>query len=90
MINRSENILSSSSSFQVKTDLKPFLSKDNSLEDFSVTSAPVIKFLEKYPDERKTFTSLQSKDPAQVSELLVCLYKSGLTHLDQVSQIKTK
>nr|XP_022293638.1 decaprenyl-diphosphate synthase subunit 2-like isoform X2 [Crassostrea virginica] len=55
---------------QVKTDLKPFLSKENNLEDFSVTSAPVIKFLEKYPDERKTFTSQQSKDPAQIFSMI--------------------
>lgn len=55
---------------QVKNDLKPFLSKDNGLEDFSVTSAPVIKFLERHPDERKTFTSLQTKDQHQIFSII--------------------
>lgn len=55
---------------QVKNDLKPFLSKDNGLEDFSVTSAPVIKFLEQHPDERKTFTSLQTKDQHQIFSII--------------------
>lgn len=55
---------------QVKNDLKPFLSKENGLEDFSVTSAPVIKFLERHPDERKTFTSLQTKDQHQIFSII--------------------
>lgn len=35
-----------------------------------MTSAPVIKFLERHPDERKTFTSLQTKDQHQIFSII--------------------
>ncbi|XP_062608839.1 all trans-polyprenyl-diphosphate synthase PDSS2-like [Saccostrea cucullata] len=51
---------------QMKNDLKPFVSGDDILEDFSITSAPVIKYLEQYPEERNTIMSLQTKDLRQI------------------------
>lgn len=51
----------------MKTDLKPLLSRDNGGDDFSVTSAPVIKYLEQTPEERDRITALSTKDAQQVS-----------------------
>jgi hypothetical protein len=51
----------------MKTDLKPFVSRDNGVDDFSVTSAPVIKYLEQTPADRGRITDLSTKDVQQVS-----------------------
>ncbi|XP_061193449.1 all trans-polyprenyl-diphosphate synthase PDSS2-like [Saccostrea echinata] len=51
---------------QMKNDLKPFVSEDNNMEDFSITSAPVIKYLEQNPEKRDTVMSLQTKDLRQI------------------------
>ncbi|XP_048769826.2 all trans-polyprenyl-diphosphate synthase PDSS2-like isoform X2 [Ostrea edulis] len=51
---------------QMKTDLKPLFSRDNGGDDFSVTSAPVIKYLEQTPEERDRITALSTKDAQQI------------------------